>query len=273
MKQTQKTIEEVLLSIAQNVSKTIRERAFDFGNYEFKKKEDAVTDLDKQIERDIIAQASKYAPANFIGEEYGHVDNGAELTWIIDPIDGTASFMKREFISTVSIGVERKNKLVAGCVADFMRDIIYIASEDNMYGLYRGKKFELPNKSYVKKKSIFAKRLDLKKIGEFFKGDSIELVESLGSFALELAQVASGTHQGMITLGTKVNSWDLAGGCFLLKKDGCYITDSKGDEFDYRHPQNGIIAIRKDAFEEIKPILPYIHERAHSLLDASTKNS
>lgn len=53
-----------------------------------------VTVADREIEsllRDIIAK--KFPDHGILGEEFGHERRDAEITWVLDPIDGTRSFV------------------------------------------------------------------------------------------------------------------------------------------------------------------------------------
>lgn len=53
-----------------------------------------VTDADRAVEQAIKARLAEAAPADaIIGEEFGN-SGSAKRTWIIDPIDGTANFMR-----------------------------------------------------------------------------------------------------------------------------------------------------------------------------------
>ncbi|MEZ5656456.1 MAG: histidinol-phosphatase [Sphingobium sp.] len=63
-------------------------------NMEFKADESPVTEADKAAEAAIRAILEKERPDDgIIGEEYGAVREGAERVWILDPIDGTRSFI------------------------------------------------------------------------------------------------------------------------------------------------------------------------------------
>ena len=53
-----------------------------------------VTDADRAVERSIRAAIESARPADSIlGEEYGEAGSGSRQ-WIIDPIDGTANFLR-----------------------------------------------------------------------------------------------------------------------------------------------------------------------------------
>ena len=61
---------------------------------ENKEDESPVTIADQETEmkiRELIM--SKYASHGILGEEYENINNNAEFVWVIDPIDGTRSFI------------------------------------------------------------------------------------------------------------------------------------------------------------------------------------
>jgi len=54
---------------------------------------DLVTDTDRAVEKLIVSELEKHFPGYGIyGEEFGHSNTNSEYCWLIDPIDGTASF-------------------------------------------------------------------------------------------------------------------------------------------------------------------------------------
>ena len=55
---------------------------------------DPVTTSDKAFEKFIRSKISKRFPDHqIIGEEYGHKNTKSEFSWVIDPIDGTRSYV------------------------------------------------------------------------------------------------------------------------------------------------------------------------------------
>ena len=55
---------------------------------------DPVTTSDKAFEKFIRLKINKRFPRHqVIGEEFGHKRSSSDLTWVIDPIDGTRSFV------------------------------------------------------------------------------------------------------------------------------------------------------------------------------------
>ena len=74
---------------------------------EFKANNDPVTIADREAETYIRAEIERAYPGHaIIGEEYGENGNGHSFRWIIDPIDGTISFIRGVPLYGVLIGLE-----------------------------------------------------------------------------------------------------------------------------------------------------------------------
>lgn len=58
----------------------------------------------------------KFPGDGFLGEEYGDTPGSSGYRWIIDPIDGTRSFVRGIPIWACMIGLEYKGELIAGVV-------------------------------------------------------------------------------------------------------------------------------------------------------------
>lgn len=62
--------------------------------YQVKGDASPVTKADKEVERSLRALIrNQYPDHGIIGEEYGPIQEDADYVWILDPIDGTKSFM------------------------------------------------------------------------------------------------------------------------------------------------------------------------------------
>jgi histidinol phosphatase-like enzyme (inositol monophosphatase family) len=78
-----------------------------------------VTKADREAEAHLRRRIEERWPDHgILGEEYGAVREGAEVRWILDPIDGTRSFMRGVPLYGVLIGVEVGGEPVVG-VAHF----------------------------------------------------------------------------------------------------------------------------------------------------------
>lgn len=74
-----------------------------------------VTEADvaaEQVIRQVILEA--FPTHGFYGEETGRTREGAEYTWLIDPIDGTKSFIRRTPFFSTQIALMRGDRLLLG---------------------------------------------------------------------------------------------------------------------------------------------------------------
>lgn len=76
-----------------------------------------VTDADRESEQTLRDMIRRAFPADgLLGEEYGHETGTSGWRWIIDPIDGTRSFIQGVPLFGVMIGVEHAGVLAAGVI-------------------------------------------------------------------------------------------------------------------------------------------------------------
>jgi len=82
---------------------------------EHKSDNSPVTIADKQAEELIRAMVTRAFPNDgFLGEEFGDQPGSSGFRWIIDPIDGTKSFIRHVPIWATLIGLEYKGEHIAG---------------------------------------------------------------------------------------------------------------------------------------------------------------
>ena len=93
---------------------------------------DLVTDTDRRVEDFISSELKKQFPDyGFYGEETGKSHSEREYCFVIDPIDGTASFVHGQRDWCISIGLTRNGKSVAG--------VIYQPTTDDLFYAEQGK--------------------------------------------------------------------------------------------------------------------------------------
>jgi histidinol-phosphatase len=76
-----------------------------------------VTVADREAER-LMRQmiAARYPEHSILGEEEGETRPGASFRWILDPIDGTKTFVRGVPLYAVLVGLEREGEPVVGAV-------------------------------------------------------------------------------------------------------------------------------------------------------------
>jgi len=84
-------------------------------NVESKPDNSPVTIADKKAEEVMRELISKHFPEHgLFGEEFGETNKGAEYTWILDPIDGTKSFICGAYSFGTLIGLVKREKPILG---------------------------------------------------------------------------------------------------------------------------------------------------------------
>ena len=98
---------------------------------EIKADNSPVTVADKAAEKLIREAVTKHFPNDgFLGEEFGDQPGGTGFRWVIDPIDGTKSFIRDIPLWGTLIGLEYKGEQIAGAV--------YMPCQDQMFHALKG---------------------------------------------------------------------------------------------------------------------------------------
>lgn len=105
---------------------------FDSGiGYEIKSDDSPVTVADRNAEKLIREQVTSAFPCDgFLGEEFGDQPGESGYRWVIDPIDGTKSFIRGVPLWGTLVGLEYRGELIAGAC--------YVPAIGTMYHALRG---------------------------------------------------------------------------------------------------------------------------------------
>jgi len=107
------------LNVALDAAQAAKELILSYYNGEFeieiKADQTPVTVADRGAERLIREKITAAFPDHGIfGEEYGADNTDTEYLWLIDPIDGTKSFVKRYGMFSTQIALMHQGKLIVG---------------------------------------------------------------------------------------------------------------------------------------------------------------
>ena len=107
------------LNTALQAAQAARELILSYYNGDFdieiKADQTPVTVADRGAERIIRATISNAFPEHGIfGEEYGAENKNTEYLWLVDPIDGTKSFVKRYGMFSTQIALMHRGELILG---------------------------------------------------------------------------------------------------------------------------------------------------------------
>ena len=103
---------------------------------------DPVTSADKAFEKFIRKEINKKFPDHqIIGEEFGHLKSKSDFTWVLDPIDGTRSFVIGNPTWSNLISLNYKGNPILG-LANFpvLKKYYFNTSDKNAYVFENGKK-------------------------------------------------------------------------------------------------------------------------------------
>lgn len=93
---------------------------------EEKKDKSPVTEIDRKAEMMLREMIAKNFPSHAIlGEEFGASEK-AEYTWVLDPIDGTKSFISGSPLFGTLVALLKNGKPILGAIGLPMRDEIYL---------------------------------------------------------------------------------------------------------------------------------------------------
>lgn len=209
---------------------------------------DVVTVYDRKIEEMLIEKIKRKFPQHrFIGEEESAAKNGITKltdlpTWIIDPIDGTANFVKKMPITCISVGLTIKKEQVMGIIFNpYMNELFTAAKGKGAF--LNGKRIMTSGERDIKKcvfnyeislavKSPQLRQLYMARLNHLIK--EVSGIRSYGCAALGLCYVACGRVDAYQCDG--LYPWDSAAGTLIVREAGGYVIDSSGGEFDLMNP-------------------------------------
>ena len=94
---------------------------------------DPVTTSDRAFEKFIRSKINKkFSDHQIIGEEYGHQISKSDFTWVIDPIDGTRSFVIGNPTWSNLISLNYKGKPIVGLANFPVLKKYYLNFSDNV---------------------------------------------------------------------------------------------------------------------------------------------
>jgi myo-inositol-1(or 4)-monophosphatase len=186
-----------------------------------------VTDADIEAETLLRKTLRAAVPDSaVVGEELPD-EPGQEVTWYVDPVDGTHNFLRGLPLACVSVGVAVGGRLVGGCVHDIFRDESFTGGEGVPLRIEGTEGVRRPTP--VDADASQAAPLVLTDIpltgrsGPEEPAFALELTERadlrrLYSTALSLAWVAAGRAD--LACNLHIHPWDVAGGAALVRAAG-----------------------------------------------------
>lgn len=209
---------------------------------------DLVTNVDKKVQHVLIDYIKELYPGSVVvGEEdsdslqYLH----HESVWIIDPIDGTANFAKKQHNFGMLLAYYENGVGQVGIIVDVCRKNIYVAKKDNGVSVNN---LLIDRRNELKLKDSFV-HLDpsLFELCAFFKQHCFGL-RYIGACSLDGLDVLLGNAG--VYLASKTGVWDMAAHHIFAKELGMKIVKLDGNNKSYYEDGPCIIFNNEKIFDE-----------------------
>jgi len=219
---------------------------------------DAVTVMDRRAERLILDGLKTVRPHDrVVAEESGDNDRDADVTWYVDPLDGTVNYLYGIPHYAVSIAAAIGGEIVAGVVVDVARDETYAAVRG--HGARRAQQplrctaqtdpaLALLGTGFAYSATV---RTDQAHVVAHLL-PKVRDIRRLGSAALDLCAVAAGSLDAYYEQG--MHPWDWAAGTLIAREAG-----AKVDGLSDRPLGDGVMLAAN----------PTLFDRLHDLLVAA----
>ncbi len=217
---------------------------------------DPVTSADKAFEKFIRKQiSSKFPDHQIIGEEFGRQKSESDFTWIVDPIDGTRSFVIGNPTWSNLISLNFKGSPILG-LANFpvLKKYYFNSSNKTSFVVENGKKIKI-------KVNGNAKFKNLKMSAAFHGGLTLEQQKKIPKIlrlmqfpcadALSYSHFAEGKIDVVIQCSNKI--WDIHPLIPIIKAAGGIVSTWSND--DPKKAGNIICSVNKSIHNKILEIL------------------
>lgn len=209
-----------------------------------------VTKLDIEIEKFIADRLQKHDPSiGFVGEENGVFHLEGEKYWLVDPIDGTAHFIRGIPLCTIMIALIDKGEVVLSVIHNFVTNELYSAEKGKGAKL-NDKPIYVSNRTlkeaYISVESKLEKVKDVEIFMNLKKKSTLFHTITCG---FEFALIASGKFDGRICFNPYGDDYDFAPGSLLVSEAGGIVTNIGKRTYDFKN--HNFIATNKIIHEEL----------------------
>jgi histidinol phosphatase-like enzyme (inositol monophosphatase family) len=172
---------------------------------------------------------SRYPEHDIVGEEFGQTERNSRFRWILDPIDGTQSFIRGVGMFGVLIGLELDGKPVLG-VAHFpaLNETVYAAAGLGCY--WNGRRARVSEVTNLADAALMM--TDLPSLYQYGRGDAYERLSRSVRFQRTwgdcYGHMLVATGRAEIMLDPIMNVWDCAPLLPILQEAGGTFTDWNG---------------------------------------------
>ena len=226
-------------------------------NIHFKSEKDLVTDADQRVEAFVNSRIkATYPNHDIVGEETGRHLNGSDYCWVIDPIDGTTSFVHDLPYYSVSIALQYRGETILGAVYAPRLNELFLA-EKGAGATFNGRPMKVSSR--VMKNALLGTGFACIRAGWKEHNNlpylcrilpRVRDIRRCGTAAVDLSYVAAGRYDGFWELN--LQPYDYAAGLLMVTEAGGKVYDFLGGA-DYTG--KGLVATNGVIDAELLPLL------------------
>jgi len=217
---------------------------------------DIVTEADQAVEAFIRTELTqRYPDFGFLGEESGETV-GKDGRWIVDPIDGTSSFLRGQYFWSISIALEEHEQITMAAVfAPVFKDLYF--AELGKGAFRNNSPIQVSNIAILEQAAVctgFAcLRAGLKdnNLPRFCRiAEKTHEIRRYGSCALDICMLSEGKLEAFWE--QNLGLYDLAAAYRIALEAGARVTDFSGKEGLY---PGQILVTNGKVHEELLPLM------------------
>jgi myo-inositol-1(or 4)-monophosphatase len=215
---------------------------------EHKARHEVVTNVDKLADKAICSLLHHHFPEHaIVSEESGTRRTKSPYTWVIDPLDGTESYIRGQNFSGVTIALTKGGQTMLG--------VVYNPFHNELYTAIRGG--ETTVNGHLVRVTEVAELAHARLIIDYSPRDAwrqhlndVEWQRGFkqvfrigGSVALNMCLVARGAAEGYLygRVRNRVKIWDIAAASLLVQSAGGRVLDRQGRPLDTSQSQGFLL--------------------------------
>lgn len=218
-----------------------------------------VTSADLNVQRYLENHLTTLLPNSlFFGEESNSDLIQGEYVWVVDPIDGTANFIRELGSSVISVGLVKNGKTHLGVIYDPYKNEMFYA-ERGKGAFLNGKQIHISTRDFrhsiiCSAASLYDKQLakpcfeilqDVYKQSDDFR--------RFGSAAIEMAYLAAGRIELFFEI--RLFPWDMTAGEVIVEEAGGVIEYLHEKELPFDRPAGIIATNNQENFKKLREIV------------------
>lgn len=214
------------------------------GTVEYRRKVDhsQVTDMDVRIERALRdALHESYPQFGFQGEESGKAYSDGQPYWVVDPIDGTSSFIRGLPGSTIMAAFVQDDIPIVSIIYDFVQDVLFEAYRNG--GAFRDGVQIHTHARAIEESAVYLQNprmLCSPEVKEVVSA-GVDVYRPFGASGNTYTLVAMGKIDGYLLLNSSLSVYDNAPGVLLAQEAGALILTESGKEWTVNEKSFAVI--------------------------------